>query len=111
MLVGTIIIANSNSNIDQEALTSILPRLMAAGIFALGLTLLVVALIVRAIIRPLRTITAASERMARGDYDQRVPEAGEDEVGQLARSFNRMASEVSNSREHQRQFIAMFRTT
>jgi signal transduction histidine kinase len=44
--------------------------------------------------------------MAGGDYDQRVPDAGDDEVGQLARSFNRMAMEVSSAREHQRQFIA-----
>jgi signal transduction histidine kinase len=44
--------------------------------------------------------------MAGGDYDQRVPESREDEVGQLARSFNRMASEVSTAREMQRQLIA-----
>lgn len=106
LLVRTIVIANPSSNIDQDALTSILPRLAAAAAFALLLSLVVVALIVRAIIRPLRTITAASERMARGDYDQRVPDGGEDEVGQLARSFNHMAMEVSGAREHQRQFIA-----
>ncbi|MGH2409310.1 MAG: sensor histidine kinase, partial [Chloroflexota bacterium] len=65
-----------------------------------------VLVLVGAITRPLRTITAASERMAKGDYDQRVPEAGADEVSHLARSFNRMASEVSTAREVQRQFIA-----
>ncbi|HEY8286036.1 MAG TPA: HAMP domain-containing sensor histidine kinase, partial [Chloroflexota bacterium] len=35
-----------------------------------------------------------------------VPESGADEVSHLARSFNRMASEVSTAREVQRQFIA-----
>ncbi len=104
--VRTIILAKSPAGVEQNALSTILPRLAAAGIFAVLLTLVVVVLIVGAITRPLRMITAASERMARGDYDQRVPEAREDEVGQLARSFNRMASEVSNAREMQRQFIA-----
>lgn len=106
LLVRTVIVAKSPDGVDQHALTSILPQLAAAGICSLALTLLVVLLIVRAITRPLQTITAASEHMARGDYDQRVPEAGDDEVGQLARSFNRMAAEVNSARELQRQFIA-----
>lgn len=104
--VRDIILAKSPGSATADALGSILPRLAAAGTIAIGLTLLVVLLIVRAITSPLRTITLASERMARGDYDQRVPEGGADEVGQLARSFNRMASEVGAAREHQRQFIA-----
>lgn len=106
LLVRDIILAKSPGSVTADALGSILPRLAVAGAVAIGLTLLVVLLIVRAITRPLRTITLASERMARGDYDQRVPEGGADEVGQLARSFNRMASEVGAAREHQRQFIA-----
>ncbi|MDB5074197.1 MAG: putative Histidine kinase, partial [Chloroflexi bacterium] len=106
LLVRSIIIAKSPAGVDQQALSSILPKLAAAGILAVMLTLVVVLLIVRAITRPLNSITVASEQMARGDYDQRVPEARQDEVGQLARSFNRMASEVSTAREMQRQFIA-----
>jgi len=102
----TIIIAKSPGAVEQGALSVLLPKLAAAGIFAVALTLLVVVVLVGAITRPLRTITAASERMAKGDYDQRVPEAGADEVSHLARSFNRMASEVSTAREVQRQFIA-----
>jgi signal transduction histidine kinase len=102
----TIIITKSPGAVEQDALGNVLPKLAAAGIFAVALTLVVVVLLVGAIIRPLRMITAASERMARGDYDQRVPETGADEVGQLARSFNRMAGEVNNAREMQRRFLA-----
>ncbi len=102
----TIIVAKSPGAVEQDALGNVLPKLAAAGIFAVALTLGVVVLLVGAITRPLRLITAASERMARGDYDQRVRETGADEVGQLARSFNRMAGEVSNAREMQRRFLA-----
>lgn len=102
----TIIIAKSTGGVDQQALNTILTNLVPAGLFAVCLTLLVVVAIVRAIARPLHSITLASERMAAGEYDQRVPEAGDDEVGQLARSFNRMASEVNTARETQRQLIA-----
>jgi len=106
LLVRTIIIAKSPGSVDQDALGKVLPRLALAGAFAVLLTLLVVVVIVGAITRPLRTIMVASERMARGDYDQSVPSAGKDEVGQLARSFNRMSTEVRDAREFQRQFIA-----
>jgi len=82
------------------------PELARAGVFALLVTMLVVLLIVRAITRPIQSIAQASEKMARGDYNQRVQDEREDEIGDLARSFNRMASEVSSARELQRQFIA-----
>jgi signal transduction histidine kinase len=101
-----ILVARSPSGALQQAFSSIVPELAVAGVFAVWLTLLVVALIVRAVTRPLNSIAVASEKMAGGDYSQRVPETRDDEIGNLARSFNRMASEVSAARDLQRQFIA-----
>ena len=53
----------------------------------------------RRVTSPLRALTGASERMARGDYDQRVDVGSIDEIGQLTGAFNRMASEVERARE------------
>ncbi len=106
LLVRAIIVAKSPGGVDQRAFGSLVPELARAGAFALVVTMLVVLLIVRAITRPIQSIAQASEKMARGDYNQRVQEARNDEIGDLARSFNKMASEVSTAREMQRQFIA-----
>ena len=106
LLVRAIIVAKSPGGVDQRAFSSLVPELARAGVFAVLVTLLVVLLIVRAITRPIQSIAQASEKMARGDYNQRVQDEREDEIGDLARSFNRMASEVSSARELQRQFIA-----
>jgi signal transduction histidine kinase len=46
------------------------------------------------ITRRLRRLTAASTALAGGRWDQRVPDASADEIGQLARQFNRMADEL-----------------
>ncbi|HEX5099163.1 MAG TPA: ATP-binding protein, partial [Polyangiaceae bacterium] len=40
----------------------------------------------------------ATQHVAEGDLDVRVPEAGDDELGALARAFNRMLAEVEASR-------------
>lgn len=46
------------------------------------------------IVGPLRMLAAATERVGRGELDLHVAEAGQDEVGQLVRSFNRMTEEL-----------------
>jgi signal transduction histidine kinase len=86
---------------------SALTRLALAGAIAVVVSSLAALVALRTITRPLHAMTLASERMAAGDYDQQVAGVeGADEVGQLARSFNRMAYEVRRVREMQRQFIA-----
>ena len=40
----------------------------------------------------------ATQRVAEGDLNVRVPESGDDELGALARAFNRMLAEVETSR-------------
>jgi signal transduction histidine kinase len=44
--------------------------------------------------RPFRELNAAALSIAQGDYGDRAPARGNDEVGQFARSFNLMASKV-----------------
>lgn len=86
---------------------SIAGKLVRAGAIAIIIASLAALLALRAITRPLHGMMVASERMADGDYDQQVAGADSaDEVGQLARSFNRMAQEVKRVREAQRQFIS-----
>jgi anti-anti-sigma regulatory factor/HAMP domain-containing protein len=43
---------------------------------------------------PIRTITAAAERVAAGDLSQRVGKHGADEIGRLARGFDQMAASL-----------------
>jgi len=81
------------------------PFVLAAGI-ALVVSLLISLWLGRTIYRPLAGVTAAAQKIAQGDYSQRVAEEGPQEVQQLAGSFNRMASEVEHSQTRLRQFVA-----
>ncbi|HXH23145.1 MAG TPA: HAMP domain-containing sensor histidine kinase [Dehalococcoidia bacterium] len=98
-------VAVDRSEISQ-AWRELMPRLFFAGGIALLVGVVSASLLARSISRPLREITAASEAMARGNYDQHIPEYGGDEVGRLARAFNNMANQVSRSHRTLREFLA-----
>src|SRR6185437_14697286 len=49
--------------------------------------------------RPVEELARAAEEVAGGNWDARVPERGNDEVGVLARSFNHMTEQLENQRE------------
>jgi len=51
----------------------------------------------RGMIRRLRRLAAGTVGFAAGDFSQRVPESGADEVGQLERHFNSMAERLAES--------------
>ncbi len=54
----------------------------------IALALALTQLLAVGMIAPLRQMTAATRRMATGDYGARVNETSRDEVGDLARAFN-----------------------
>ncbi|MDE6845135.1 MAG: HAMP domain-containing histidine kinase [Lachnospiraceae bacterium] len=65
--------------------------------------------------KPVKQLTYATKKIADGNYKERVAEGGRDEVGQLARNFNRMASaveekiqELSDGVRQREDFVANF---
>ena len=55
---------------------------------------------------PLREMTTAARRMARGDLSGRVVATSNDEVGELARAFNRMAEDLATVDRQRRELVA-----
>lgn len=84
--------------VDRAALLAV----VAASLLALALG----ALLTWRLTRPLRQLTAAADAIAAGDLDQRVTVAPGDEIGDLAASFNQMASRLSRSEALRRQMTA-----
>ena len=81
-----------------------LPRytLPVAVLVALGVT----QVLAHGMTSPLRSMTAAAAAMARGDYSRRVRATSRDEVGDLARAFNRMAADLEAADTQRRELIA-----
>ncbi len=80
--------------------------ILATGVVALLISAGVAFLIARSIAKPLRRITAATEEIARGNYEEQLEITSPEEIRRLATSFNAMAREVEASRQAQRDFVA-----
>ncbi len=55
---------------------------------------------------PLREISNAAKSFAHGKYNVRVPERGNDEITDLAKSFNNMAVQIESKDDMQKQFLS-----
>ena len=68
----------------------------AAFILVLGL---IIWLVVRSVLRPVRQAALSAERLADGLLDERMEVRGRDEIARLARSFNEMAASLQHQIE------------
>lgn len=59
--------------------------------------LLMAFVVSRRVSKPIVQVADAAEKMAEGDLVQQIPFSSQDEVGRLARSFNLMAQQLSQS--------------
>lgn len=67
---------------------------LAVLIGLVSLCLAAAFMVIRRLLSPLKTLTNAVERIRRGEFGHQIPECGRDELGELARSFNAMSSEL-----------------
>lgn len=58
------------------------------------------------IIHPLRNMTSAAKKFAKGDFSTRVTVYGEDEVAELGNAFNNMAESLENLEKMRASFLA-----
>jgi two-component system sensor histidine kinase BaeS len=106
--VGTLLPPGSGELTEEQE--TFLHRLLVASTVSGGAALVVAlvlgALLVRSITRPLGQLAAASRAVAAGDLDARVAVRSQDEVGQLADAFNQMAADLARAEESRRQQAA-----
>ena len=102
LVAASVVVAMVVSN---AAYHSGVPLLLAFPV-TLALALGVTQLLAVGMTSPLREMTEAARRMARGDYRGRVRAESADEVGELARAFNQMATELDTVDQEQRALVA-----
>jgi two-component system sensor histidine kinase BaeS len=79
---------------------------LVIAVIAASLVALVVSLVFsRSILAPVDVMMHASQRIAGGHYDERVQSRGDDELNQLAGSFNQMAEQLEQVEDMRRRLI------
>ena len=95
--VGYVVITRILDDFSELSQTALASRVAATlAVFALGMLLSLV--LAAAVSRPVQALTDAAGRVAAGDLSARVPAAGSDELGALARTFNQMVERLGESR-------------
>ncbi len=86
--------------------TALTEALSWAIITGLAAAVAVSVFVSRRVVNPIRQMMQASRHIAAGHYRERVSVTGDDELGQLARSFNRMAATLEQTETMRRDLIA-----
>lgn len=104
------LISEGSINFTQADETRLVNRLnsaaLTAGLIAGGISLLLALLLAYQLIRPVRLLTRATEKLASGDLNQRVAVRGNDELATLGNSFNRMAASLQQAEDSRRAMTA-----
>jgi histidine kinase len=95
-----------DSDLDATFRQSVNNALLVAGIVSVITAGVLSWFVSRRIVKPIRTMAAASQQFAHGNYEQHLDLGTQDELQELATSLNVMARELSQIENLRRQLIA-----
>lgn len=99
LAVGTAFVVNEvgiNSGFSREVRIAV----------AVALALIMVQVLAMGMTKPLRQMASAAQTIAKGSYTLRVSATSRDEVGELARAFNAMATNLGEVDRQRRELVA-----
>jgi two-component system sensor histidine kinase BaeS len=91
---------------EVEFIESTNRTLLYGALMAAIIALLLGIFLSRTLTRPLRELTQATHAVSEGDLSQQVPIRSNDELGELAKAFNKMSTELSRSVNIRKQMTA-----
>jgi signal transduction histidine kinase len=103
---GKIILVSASVDDAYDAVGVARQRLLIAGGAVLALVLVVGYFAAWLFARRIRRLERAAERIASGRFDEPIVDAGQDEIGELARGFEHMRRRLSQLDRARREFIA-----
>ena len=103
---GTVLLLSASLDQALGDVSLVKRRLLFAGAVVLGLVFLVGYAGSWVFASRIRRLERAAERIADGMFDEPVTDEGKDEVGELARAFERMRRRLAQLDHARREFIA-----
>ena len=103
--IGTVFSAAPISAIRELMLTIIRLYLLSAVIPIILMFFAIYTMTYR-MTKPLKLMSEASKAMAKGDFSKRIPVTSDDEIGELAVSFNQMTNSLVQLEGMRKSFVA-----
>ncbi len=103
--IGYVIVASSTER--EDAFISLTRKTVINGSIWVMLAAVIAAyFITERIVHPMKNMTRAAKKFAKGDFSERLVVSGHDEVSELALAFNNMAESLENLESMRNSFLA-----
>ena len=103
---GPVVLLSSSLHNDLQSVGVVQRRVIIAGALATVFAILLGYSLASLFARRIRRLETAAERIAGGRFDEPVVDDAPDELGQLARAFERMRLQLASLDRARRDFIA-----
>lgn len=103
--LGSIRYVVSLEQADQQIFT-IVGALMLLGLLVIFLVVLSSSYFIKSIVDPIKQISVTAKRIAQGDFNARIQNRQDDEIGELCETINKMAVELGTSEKMKNDFIS-----
>ena len=104
-VMGIVIVTSSTD--DIASFTDMVMRIfILSAIATLSISVLAIGIFSYNLVKPLKQMAQAARQFGKGNFSVRVNVTSDDEVGELAKSFNNMAESLSASENVRRSFVA-----
>ncbi len=102
---GVLRFMSSTRNIDRsiDGLTNVL---VLMGLLVIIISTTVSLFISNSILKPLNVVSTGAEKMAGGNFREKIPKYSEDEIGNLVDTLNYMSEEILKNESLKNEFIA-----
>ena len=109
--IGTLYITpSSSSEVDFTSLQVLFPAIgrffIWGALIAVAIALVITFFLSRRILAPVKALTTAARQLGRGDFSQRVRVKDKSELGELADTFNSMASDLEHAEQLRQNMVA-----
>ncbi len=90
----------------NELLSTVIKIFLAAAVVPLIIMFIAIYIMTYRLTKPLKLMSQASRAMAKGDFSKRIPVMSDDEIGELAVSFNMMTNSLAQLEGMRKSFVA-----
>lgn len=100
-----LIVCYSADEMDNLTLNSV-RTIVLASLWVMIASFIAIYFITEKIVSPLKQMSRATKRFASGQFDQKIPVVGDDEIAELSTAFNSMADSLAKLEYMRSSFLA-----
>lgn len=105
-LKGVSVFATAPVTVVRELMTSVTKLYAISAILPIIIMFFCIYAMTYRLTKPLKLMSEASRAMAKGDFSRRIPVTSDDEIGELAASFNMMTNSLAQLEGMRKSFVA-----